>query len=109
LGYSFWFCSLFLFWLGVLVFGFVLVSFWEYQSFYFFLYFPLLFFEFFFFLHVAKLSSSESLHAFSSERDPCRDQLVDEVVSLASQKIEYWYSSILQEARSILLRQDGQC
>jgi len=36
---------------------------------------------FFFFLHVAKLSSSESLHAFSSERDSCRDQLVDEAAS----------------------------
>jgi len=42
---------------------------------------------FFFFLHVAKLSSSESLHAFSSERDSCRDQLVDEAASPASQKI----------------------
>jgi hypothetical protein len=63
----------------------------------------------FFFLHVAKLSSSESLHAFASERDPSRDQLVDEAVSLTSQKIEYLLNTIVQEARSIPLRQDGQC
>jgi len=94
LGYYFGFFSLFLFWFGVFDwFGFVLVSFWEYQSYIFFLlfiFFPIkvnFFIFFFFFLHVAKLSSSESLHAFSSERDSCRDQLVDEAASPASQKI----------------------
>lgn len=48
-----------------------------------------LFCFFLFFLHVAKLSSSGSLHAFTSERDPCRDRLVGEAVRLTSQKSKY--------------------
>jgi len=103
--------SVFLFICSVLGFlavvGFVLVSFWEYQSVLIFLFVFLigyciyiilifcrgfvssLFCFFLFFLHVAKLSSSGSLHAFTSERDPCRDRLVGEAVRLTSQKSKY--------------------
>jgi hypothetical protein len=68
------------FWVGLILFWF---RFWN-QSYFF--SFPYYFVFLFFFLHVAKLSSSGSLHAFTSERDPCRDHLVDEAVSFTSQK-----------------------
>jgi len=106
-GFSLSFVLVWGFWVGLTLFWFRFGN----TKAYFLYFFPNFFFSFIFFLHVAKLSSSESLQAFPSERDSSRDQLVDGIASHTSQKILVciYVSSMLQEARSILFRQDGQC